>query len=50
EMLHSDVKKRIENFYYLTGMHEMMLLEMRELCEAFGTNVAFEGSFARMCP
>ncbi|KYM78411.1 hypothetical protein ALC53_11066 [Atta colombica] len=40
EMLHLD----------LTGMHEMMLLEMRELSEAFGTNVTFEGPFARMRP
>lgn len=34
----------------LTGMHEMMLLEVRELCEAFGANVALEGSLAGMRP
>lgn len=34
----------------LTGMHEMMLLEVRELCEAFGANIALEGSLAGVRP
>lgn len=31
-------------------MHEMMLLEVCELCEAFGANVALEGPLAGVRP
>lgn len=34
----------------LTSMHEMMLLEVCELCEAFGANVALEGPLAGVRP
>lgn len=34
----------------LTGMHEMMLLEVRELRKTFGTNIALEGSFTGVRP
>lgn len=34
----------------LTSMHEMMLLEVCELREAFGANVALEGPLAGVRP
>jgi hypothetical protein len=36
--------------WFFSCVHQMMFLEMGELREAFGTDVALKGPFARVCP
>lgn len=47
---YSDNYVKINIRIKLTSMHEMMLLKVCELCEAFGANVALEGPLAGVRP